>query len=236
MNDTTKTTQYTRLNKRLVELGLAGSRRDADIAIGDATVTVNGETARLGMRVTVNDSIRLGNKTGKDRSNITIILNKPVGYTCSHKIDNGAKTVFSLLPKNFSSLKIAGRLDKDSQGLLILSSDGNLIQKITHPSNSKQKHYLVELDKVLIDTDSTKLQKGVRLEDGISKFYSVTKLSSKRLRVVLTEGKNRQIRRSFQALGYNVVKLERNQIDQVKLGTLTPGKYEFIHPKKVGLI
>jgi len=217
-----------RLNKQLVELGLSASRRKADEAIEHGLVLVNGELAGLGDMVDLADRIVLNGKSGKSRGNITIVLNKPPGYVCSHTAQGSEKTIFRLLPKNFSSLKIAGRLDKDSQGLLLLSSDGDLVQKLSHPSAGKSKEYIVNLKTSFNSPDKKKLLAGVSLNDGISRFESLKILSQTRLRVVLQEGKNRQIRRCFESLGYLVIKLERTRLGSIELGTLAQGKFEFV--------
>lgn len=225
----------TRLNKRMVELGLVSSRRKADELIQTGGVKVNGSPVEnLATRVSEDDSVTLYGRSGKAKANITIAFNKPVGYICTHRSQrNGQKTIFDLLPLNFASLKIAGRLDKDSQGLMLLSSDGELIQKVSHPSQGKSKTYSVHLDKKVDNDDLSKLLAGVKLADGMSKFAEARRIKPQIIRVVLTEGRNRQIRRSFEALGYKVIKLERTKIGNMTLGLLTPGEHRFIKPTEV---
>lgn len=224
----------TRLNKRMVELGLADSRRKADILIEACQVKINGRLAPIGSQVIRSDKISLLGKTGVDRSDITIKFYKPTGYICSHLKNSRSKTIFKLLPKAFSSLKIAGRLDRNSQGLMLLSSDGDLIQFLSHPSSGKEKEYLVTLTKPFDKSLVRSLTRGVELDDGISRFVKASLLQPTKLRLVLTEGRNRQIRRTFEKLGYKVAILERTRIGNISLGTLAAGKYQFVKESDIG--
>lgn len=216
-----------RINKRLVELGLVESRRKADEAINMGLVNVNGKTATVGEFVYESDQIKLDGKSGIRREDITLIFNKPKGYICSHSKQGDVPTIFSILPKKFQTLKIAGRLDKDSQGLVILSSNGALINKLSHPSADKLKTYSVEINKPLEDRDKKRLQGGVILTDGMSTFLNLRTVTRKQLRFSLTEGRNRQIRRTLSQLGYKVIRLERISIGDYKLESIPVGKYKF---------
>jgi len=218
-----------RLNKYLVEAGLADSRRKADEAIKDGKVSIDGRIAVLGDTATAESEVYLNGQQGQKRNHVTIAFNKPVGLVSSHTKQGVDETLFSLLPKTFAHLKIAGRLDKDSQGLVILSSDGELIQKLSHPSSGKEKEYIVLLHSDYRTADTKTLLNGIKLDDGLSKFVSVKQLSPRRLRVILQEGRNRQIRRSFNELGYKVALLERIRIGDIELSALQPGKYIFLH-------
>jgi len=223
----------TRLNKRLVELGLSPSRRKADEAITTGLVQVNGEIATLGTSVTEADTILLGGKQGQSKAPIYVALNKPTGYVCSHASQGEAKTIFELLPKSFAELKIAGRLDKESEGLVLLSSDGEFVQAITHPSAEKEKEYIVKIDQPISSEALKKFQNGVRLYDGVSNFIAVTKINPATLRVTLSEGRNRQIRRTFAQLSYTVVGLQRVRVGKLQLGLLPSGKHRVIQPGEV---
>lgn len=220
-----------RINKRLVELGLVDSRRKADKLIASAQVTINGEIAKIGGVVSYKDSIKLDGKSGKLRNDITLLFNKPKGYICSHDKQGDVPTIFSILPKKFESLKIAGRLDKDSQGLVILSSNGKLINQLSHPSQDKLKTYVVNINKPLEPTDKKRLSSGVILTDGISTFIGLKSITKQQLRFSLTEGRNRQIRRTLSQLGYKVTKLQRIGIGDYKLESITSGDYKFINPE-----
>ncbi len=203
------------------------SRRAADQAISDQRVQVNGQPAVLGQEVSLDDSISLdGGVIRLVSETTTIMLNKPAGYVCSRQ-GQGSKTVYDLLPAKYHNLKPAGRLDKDSSGLLLLTNDGALANRLTHPSFGKQKEYQVELDKPLSATDAAQLATGINLADGPSKLQ-IKNLQEHNCTVSISEGRNRQIRRSFMALGYNVTNLHRTRFGGYELGSLPPGKTQII--------
>lgn len=225
----------TRLNKRLVELGLAHSRRGADQLIVAGSVKVNGQVVnQLGWVVEQNDIIQAQGRLAQLRPHITLALYKPRGYICSHVQQGKSPTIFALLPKSFAHLKIAGRLDRDSEGLTLLSSDGELVQQLTHPSHHKTKLYNVVLNRPVTPGDKAKLLKGVKLDDGVlGQFDSISSLGGNRYKVALHEGKYRHIRRAFGALNYGVLQLTRTQIGKLYVGDLAPGKYKIIQPSEV---
>lgn len=220
---------YMRLNKYLANItGI--SRRQADELISQKKVTVSGNIATLGQQVDSNDKIFIDNKEVKDKQiHTTILLNKPLGYLSSRKSQGGDATVYHLLPKKYQNLKTAGRLDKDSSGLMILSSDGDLIQRLTHPKYSKVKVYEVELNKPLEPLHQQMINDfGIDLPDGKSQM-TLEKLNNlNKWRVTMKEGRNRQIRRTFGSLGYSVKKLHRTHIGPYSLGILEPGDYREI--------
>lgn len=222
-----------RLNKYLAfQLGI--SRREADILIEKARVTIDGTTAVLGARVDPADAaVLVDGKPLTERTHHTYLLfHKPVGYICSRRRQGEIETIYSLLPEKYHHLKPVGRLDKDSSGALILTDDGNFAQEMTHPRYYKQKTYEVELDRNLEPLHQQMINDfGVHLEDGPSKL-TLTRMSDDERRswqVVMSEGRNRQIRRTFAALGYEVVKLHRTQFGNYALGDIKPGElHEFI--------
>ena len=222
-----------RLNKRLVELGLAVSRRKADEAIAAGEVRVNGQLAGLGTPVSEDDTVQLRGKSGIAQKPIYVAFNKPVGYVCSHTAQGNSKTIFVLLPKTFAHLKIAGRLGEDSSGLVILSSDGNFIHSLSHPSSRKEKEYIVGLDRTLLSVDLKRLKAGIKIDGEIRTFQKISQLNPTTLRVILTEGRNRQIRRMFENLAYNVMHLQRIRVGNYQLGTLANGKHAVIQPSEV---
>lgn len=202
------------------------SRRAADEAIKSGRVTINGQPAALGVSVLPTDTVCLDaaavNKIGQFT---TILLNKPVGYVCSRQ-GQGSQTIYELLPEELNTLKPVGRLDKDSSGLLILTNNGNLANELTHPKFQKQKVYEVILNTPLSTTHQNSIEKGILLEDGISSL----KLTGSDIAwtVTMSEGRNRQIRRTFEALGYQVIKLHRTQLGNFKLLDLGPAQHKII--------
>lgn len=203
------------------------SRRAADAAVEQGKVTVNGEIAASGQQVSEADKVLLDNsQLLSPKTHITTMLNKPVGYVVSRD-GQGSKTIYDLLPPEYHHLKPVGRLDKDSSGLLLLTNDGDLAHELTHPSRQKTKIYEVTVDKPLQPLHHQMLVDfGVELEDGPSKFDALEKMDDygKNWTVKLHEGRNRQIRRTFAALGYKVTKLHRTQFGSYKLKNLKPGE------------
>ena len=223
--------QSIRLNKFLAErLGI--SRREADDLIAAGKVTVNGQTAALGTKIDDKSKICCNNKAVSHESErIYLALNKPVGYVCSRHAQGPAPTLYELLPAEYRKLKTVGRLDKDSSGLILLTNDGDFAFKLTHPKFRKEKIYEVELDQPLAPLHQQMISDfGVEIGDGISKFTVIREATQASYVVILTEGRNRQIRRTFAALGYKVTKLHRTQFGKYQLGTLKSGKYDIIEP------
>jgi segregation and condensation protein B len=222
-------TKKMRINQALVQLGFATSRRKADDLLIAGRVKCNGQKVEhLATIVDIHqDTITVDDQAAEPIIQATIIMNKPVGYVCSHQPQGNDKSVFELLPPQYQQLKLAGRLDKDSEGLLLLSSDGNLINQLSHPRHNKQKTYYLVLDEPIVASAINKLLHGVALEDGISKFDKVEG-RGRELTVVIHEGRNRQIRRTLQALGYKVTKLQRVSLGDYKLGQLKPGDWQKI--------
>ena len=223
--------QQIRLNKFLAER-LGVSRREADELISDGKIFVNGEPAILGARIDNTDKILYNKKSIPFETEYTyLVFHKPVGYVCSRRAQGQAPTIYDILPKKFHHLKTVGRLDKDSSGLILLTNDGDFAFQMTHPKFRKNKVYEVELDKPLEPLHQQMITDyGVLLEDGISQFKIIKGDRPASYTVILTEGRNRQIRRTFAALGYKVVKLHRTQFGKYELGSLSIGKYDIIEP------
>lgn len=201
-----------RLNKFLA-LQLGVSRRQADDLIAGGKVYINSKKAELGARFKKGDEIRLGDKiiSNSQTSKIYLMMHKPVGYVCSRKKQGENETIYAILPKKYHSLKPVGRLDKNSSGLLLLTNDGDFAFKMTHPKFKKLKEYLVKIDASLEPLHQQMIADfGVNLPDGRSQLgLERFDDSRKYWKVSMSEGRNRQIRRTFSALGYEVVELHR---------------------------
>lgn len=212
-----------RLNKEIA-LRLGTSRRQGDDLIAAGKVKVNGTIAVLGQRIQPTDDISIDNKKIGSRQTFQYIaLHKPVGYICSRRKQGEIETIYSLLPNNIHHLKPVGRLDKESSGLLLLTNDGDFAHKMTHPSFHKTKTYEIALDKDLEPLHHQMINDhGIDLEDGNSKLQleKITDGDQKQWRVMMHEGRNRQIRRTFEALGYRITKLHRIQFGIFSLETL----------------
>jgi len=217
-----------RLNQFLAK-ATGVSRRQADELIKQGRVMVNNQPAQIGARLDETDKVQLDKTMLETRETQTVLLNKPVGYVCSRE-GQGSHTIYDLLPKNLQHLKPIGRLDKDSSGLLLLTNDGDLAQQLTHPSFEKQKIYTIALDKELTEADfETITKQGVKLEDGLSKF-ALDFINDQNFmwKVTMHEGRNRQIRRTFEALGYQVLSLHRIAFGPYHLDTVGAGKFELL--------
>jgi 23S rRNA pseudouridine2605 synthase len=221
-----------RLNKYVASASSL-SRRSADQAIGAGRITVNRLQPNIGQEVEPGDEVTLdGTVITPNTEIVTIMLNKPAGIVVSRD-GQGSKTVYDLLPPEYQQLNPIGRLDKYSSGLLLLTSDGQLAQELTHPSRQKVKVYEVFLDKRLEPLHQQMISDhGITLEDGVSKL-TITKLGipnskSKPLNsayeVSLHEGRNRQIRRTFESLGYRVTHLHRTSFGTYSLEGLKSGQ------------
>lgn len=213
-----------RLNKFIAQ-GTGISRRAADSAINSGRVQVNGQKPSLGQDISSTDSVTLdGRAITPDVKSLTIMLHKPAGYVCSRE-GQGSQTIYDLLPKGLHHLKPVGRLDKNSSGLLLLTNDGNLANKLTHPRYQKTKVYEIKLDRELAPADLEKVTKqGIELGDGPSKFQmEPLKNQNIEWKVTMHEGRNRQIRRTFDVLGYEVARLHRIELGPYQLDGLPEG-------------
>lgn len=206
------------------------SRRAADTAIADGRVAVNGVPATLGFIIKNNDKVSLdGCAITPPVNRQLILLNKPPGYVCSRD-GQGGSTIYELLPGQLHNLKPIGRLDKYSSGLLLLTDDGQLSYELTHPKFGKDKIYKIALNKPLSIDDQRRIATGVMLDDGLSrlKLEQLNKSDLTNWKVIMHEGRNRQIRRTFAALGYSIPKLHRTKFGHYILGTIKTGSYQIL--------
>jgi len=224
-----ETPEVYRLNKHLA-LQLGVSRREADNLIEEGIVTINGTPATLGARFSDGDIIAVN---GKDIKNDTayeyIVLHKPVGYVCSRRQQGDTPTIYELLPQKYHHLKPVGRLDRESSGIILLSNDGNFAFTMTHPKFAKTKIYNVRLEDELAPLHQQMINDhGIQLEDGSStlQLERMNDTDRKSWIVTMKEGRNRQIRRTFGALGYTVAKLHRTNFGNYSLGDIKVGEFE----------
>lgn len=221
-----------RLNK-YIATNFGVSRREADNLIEAGRVYINGKKAEIGVRAHENDTITVDGRNIVEQEPIYLAFHKPVGYVCSRKQQGNAATLYDLLPKKYQTLKTVGRLDKDSSGLILLTNDGDFAFQMTHPKFAKQKQYSVELDRELEPLHQQMIADfGIQLPDGKSQMgLSRVGESRKKWDVTISEGRNRQIRRTFDALGYKVIKLHRYKFGPYELSGLAEG--DFVEVKKV---
>lgn len=217
-----------RINKFLAEQGVA-SRRGSDEIIAAGRVTINGKTAQAGDDVKDDDSVLVDGKMLSHKVKYEYyLLNKPKGYLCTVSDDKGRKTVMDLLPAGAGRVFPVGRLDYDTEGMLILTNDGDLAYRLTAPQSEIAKTYLVRVDGSVSDIQLNRLRAGVEIERGVVTKkckVTVTETNKKftKLRVVLTEGKNREIRKMFEAVGKQVAFLKRLKIGELSLTGLDRG-------------
>ena len=218
-----------RINKYLAESGIC-SRRAADKLILDGVVKKNGKTCAIGEDVDViADKITVdGKPVGIAKNFEYYIMNKPKGYVCTVKDDKDRKTVMELLPKNITRVFPVGRLDYDSEGLLLFTNDGDLAYKLTHPKNEVPKTYLGKTDKPVTDKALAALRSGVVIDGVKTKKCNVSLIETtekgSRLNITITEGRNRQIRKMFEAVDNSVDFLKRIKIGDLRLTGLNRGE------------
>lgn len=212
-----------RINKFISETGIC-SRREADKWIEAGRVTINGVRAELGSTAEVGDDVRIdGRPIGAKKASVYIALNKPVGITSTtEKKVKGNIVDFVNHPERIFPI---GRLDKDSEGLILLTNDGDIVNKILRAENNHEKEYIVTVNRSIAPAFVKGMSEGVRILGTRTKPCQVTQVSDRVFRIILTQGLNRQIRRMCQAFGYTVVKLQRIRIMNIQLGNLKIGQW-----------
>ena len=222
-----------RLNSFLAAAGL-GSRRHCDQLIAAGRVTINGKvctnfSAQPGAR----DHVKVDDKLVHTAPALTIMLNKPAGFVSTRKDLHARDTVFDLIPAKFSHLFTIGRLDAQTQGLLLLTNDGDLAQRLTHPRFKIDKEYEVTLERPWDPLLTPKLLRGIFLDGQRAKIARLHSASPTRLRIVLRQGLNRQIRRMFEAVGYRVKHLLRTRIGNLRLTDLPRGHWRSLTKREL---
>lgn len=220
-----------RINKFISETGIC-SRREADKWIESKRVTINGVVAELGSAVVVGDDVRVdGKPIGSKKEAVYIALNKPVGITCTTELHvKGNIVEFVNHPERIFPI---GRLDKDSQGLILLTNDGDIVNKILRAENNHEKEYIVTVDKPITPQFLQGMAGGVRILGTMTNPCTVRKISDRVFQIVLTQGLNRQIRRMCSTFGYQVRKLERIRIMNITLGSLKIGHWRNLTAKEL---
>jgi len=228
-----------RINKYLASCGVA-SRRACDKLIIDGKVKINDKIADLGSQVSEFDEVYVNGNKVVLKKNEYYLLNKPKGYITSVSDDKGRKTVLDLMPDNVGRIYPVGRLDYDSEGLLILTTDGELAQHLTHPSNEVSKTYLVKIEGTCTETMLNPIRSGIEIDGYVSKKCKAhiveTNKSYTKIHITITEGKNREIRKMFQAIGKEVMLLKRIRVGEISLRGVDRGKYRKLTTEEVAYL
>ena len=215
-----------RLNKYLSHCGIC-SRREADRLIEQGRVLVNGQTASAGQSVDETDKVTVSGKAvHQSKKTVVLAYNKPVGVTCTEKDPHADKKITDMI-KYPVRVTYAGRLDKDSEGLMLLTNDGDLIQAMMRGSNHQEKEYVVKVDKEISEEALNKMTCGIYLKelDTMTKPCKIEQTGKYTFQIILTQGLNRQVRRMCAACGYQVKSLKRIRVMHIVLGDLKPGEY-----------
>lgn len=218
--------EVVRINKYIANAGVC-SRRDADKLVEQGKVTVNGKIATCGMSVSGKDTVCVNGKAIKGRDNkVVLAFYKPVGITCTERDKFAEKTILEYV-KYPVRVTYAGRLDKDSEGLILLTNDGDLIQALMKGSNHHEKEYVVKVDREITSQFLEKMSSGLYLKelDQTTRPCKVEQVGKMTFKIVLTQGLNRQIRRMTKELGYNVTSLKRIRIEKITIDGLKIGQY-----------
>jgi 23S rRNA pseudouridine2605 synthase len=222
-----------RLNQFLARAGF-GSRRACEELIKEGSVTINGHRLReLATRVGPGDNVLVHGKPVKLPLPLVAILHKPPGYLCTSPDSTNERTIYDLLPANWPRVVYVGRLDKDSEGLLVVTNDGNLSQRLTHPSHKLRKTYIVTLDREFDFAQAPKFKKGFAIEEGMARMDDIFRVGPRTLKVVLTQGLKRQIREMFFKFGYEVKRLVRIQIGTLSIEKLAAGQHRVLTQEEV---
>ena len=227
-----------RINKFLAEQGIA-SRRGSDVLVAEGRVKVNGKTAVAGDNVEPSDVVELDGKILSHKVKYEYyLLNKPKGYVCTVSDEKDRKTVMDLLPEGAGRVYPVGRLDYETEGMLILTNDGDLAYRLTAPQNEIPKTYLVRIEGTVTVSELNRLRAGVEIERGVmTKKCKINVIETDKkytkLHVILTEGKNREIRKMFEVIGKHIDFLKRIKIGELTLSGLDRGKVRKLSPEEI---
>ncbi len=222
-----------RLNRYLAAAG-EGSRRSCEARIVAGEVSINGVVCtNLATQVEEGDVVKIGNRVLQKAASATLLLHKPPGFLCTASDTHGRRTLYDLVPPQFNRLFHIGRLDKESEGLILLTNNGELSLKLTHPRYKVDKEYEVVLDQSFDFTLSAKLLHGVNTPEGFAYAEEVHRLARNKLKVVLRQGLKRQIRHMFYEIGYEVIKLKRVRIGPISLGQTPPGEWRILTQREI---
>jgi 23S rRNA pseudouridine2605 synthase len=222
-----------RLNRFLALAGIA-SRRGSEEFIVSGRVTVNGKICTdLATQVADSDSIKVDGHLVRAQQFVYVLLNKPPDVLTTRSDEKSRRTIYDLLPRTLPKLAHVGRLDKESEGLLLLTNDGDLALHMTHPKFKLEKEYLVTLNREFDGADLPNVRKGVYLAEGRAKFDSLYKVNTRQVRVILTQGIKRQVRRVFAALDYKVTRLQRTRIGPLTDDGLRLSGFRFLTSSEV---
>jgi 23S rRNA pseudouridine2605 synthase len=222
-----------RLNRYLASAGL-GSRRSVEALVLEGRVRINGQVVLdLSTQVGPEDTVKVGSRIVAPQEMVHAVLFKPKGFVCTASDERQRRTIFDLLPTDWPRVYHVGRLDMESEGLLLVTNDGDLSLALTHPRFKLEKEYEVTLDKPFDPVHAEKLLRGFQIEGGRARMESVQILSPEKLRVILTQGIKRQIRLMLYDCGYEVENLRRTRIGTVRIEKLRPGMWRMLSPKDI---
>lgn len=237
-----------RLQKRLARAGVS-SRRGAEDLIRAGRVRVNGSVVtEMGVKVTESDRVEVDGRVVEREPATWVLLHKPAGYMTTRDDPQGRPTVYDLLPAEFSTLFHVGRLDLESEGLLLLTNEGDVANRLMHPSHEVDRVYQVEVVGVPDGATVNRLLRGIELEDGIARAHRVTVLTRQkagrgagasahaRVRVIMREGRKREVRRLFEAVGHPIRRLVRERLGPIKLGSLESGRWRKLTPSEIAAL
>jgi len=233
-DDASVTSEHIRINKFLSDSGVC-SRREADRLIEDRRVTVDGSVATIGMSISKDQEVCVdGRRIGNAPRTVLIAVNKPKGIVCTTK-DTEKNNIVNFVNYRERIYPI-GRLDKDSEGLILMTNDGSIVNKMMRSRYGHEKEYVVTVHKTITKTFIEKMRSGVPIMGTVTRECSVERMGNKKFKIILTQGMNRQIRRMCEHLGYEVISLKRIRILNIELGDLNEGEYRNVTKEEMKVL